>query len=556
MKKINFAAVLAAALVPFFAAAEEISHAVSAASVFTDRAVITRTGTAHLKKGKNEIVFAGVRDNIDLRSIRAGTDVPAGVKILGVSWERRVSKTVENAQIAARETRLAELRERKTVAEKTFAAIWTRLRVAQEFETFFRRSVSEQCAVGNGAGTAWNEDAAALKNALKKLYAQAKEASDATIGLNEEIAEAQAALDEIYGDGNARRALNLIVTLEAENDADAEIPVSVSYATRCASWKPRYDALADESAGTIDFAYNGVISQNTGEDWNDVKLTLSTAQPQIGAFPPNTRPVSVRGKRIVPETDRQIVVESAAEARIETGDQRALFSAPEFRDNGGEKPQALSTVRAQGASITFEIAGTHDVPSGGRPHQVAIARKVFENVRLRCEAAPARRGDVYFRADMKNETPYPILAGEIAISRGSGFVGNSKLAYAPVNANVPFFAGTVEGLSVAVEKLAPYRGKKKKLMSSSSGTTLAEGEIYTLSNLTGTPRKVRVRAQIKVSEIDDVKISVLEKDFEHIPATTPGYVLEKETGMLYWDADVPANGETRLVLSTKTESGR
>lgn len=554
MKKSVFAAVLAAALAPLCALAEEISHAVSAASVFTDRAVVTRTGTAHLKKGRNEIVFSGIRDNIDLRSIRAGTRLPAGVNVLGVSWERRVSATVDNEKIAALEARLAELLERKTISEKEFSANWSRLQTAQAFEALFRRAVSEQSASGGSVvGETWTQDAAAMKNAIEKIYARATETSEAGIALDREIAPVRRELDEIYGGGNARRTLSLIVTLEAENETDAEIPVC--YTTRCASWTPRYEArVSGETggAGTVDFAYNGMISQRTGEDWRGVKLTLSTAQPQVGALPPEVRPISLAGRNIASPDELKIVEEVAAEPVpvMQLRGQTEGVPAPAAPENAA----AFSSVRAQGAAVTFELTGTHDIFSGEQPRQVAIARNVFENVELRSEAAPTLRNGVYLRANMKNETPYPILEGEISIYRDSGFIGKSKFEYAPVGSNAPFFAGTLDGLSVAVEKLAPYRGKSKKKFSSlSSAAETVEGEIYTLSNITDTPRKVRVRSQIKVSEIDDVKISLLEKPVEHIPAATSGCVLEKETGMLYWDVEVPANGEIRLVLSSKTE---
>lgn len=553
MKKSLFAAVLAAALAPLCASAEEIAHAVSAASVFTDRAVVTRTGTAHLKKGRNEIVFSGIRDGIDLRSIRAGTGLPDGVNVLGVSWERRVSETADSEKVAAVEARLAELLERKTVSEKEFSANWSRLQAAQTFENLFLRSVSVQSASGGNAasGETWTTDAAALKAAIEKIYARATENSLAAVELDKEIEPVRRELDEIYGGGNARRTVSLIVTLEAENETDAEIPVC--YTTRHASWTPRYDARVSGEAGgagTVELAYDGMISQRTGEDWRGVKLTLSTAQPQVGAFPPEVRPVALSGRKIGSPGEREIVEETASELVPVAAAERA-YSAPDAEPVSGENG-AFSRVRAQGAAVTFDIAGTHDVPSGEQPRQVAIARSVFENVPLNCEAAPALRGGVYLRADMKNETPYPILDGAVSIFRDSGFIGESTLEYAPVGAAAPFFAGTLDGLSVSVEKLAPYRGKSKKMFSSSK-TESAEGEIYTLSNITDTPRKVRVRAQIKVSEIDDVKISILEKPLEHVPATTPGFTLEKETGMLYWDVEVPANGETRLVLSTKTE---
>ena len=64
---------------------------------------------------------------------------------------------------------------------------------------------------------------------------------------------------------------------------------------------------------------------------------------------------------------------------------------------------------------------------------------------------------------------------------------------------------------------------------------------------------MRLRSQIKVSEVDDVKISLLETPYEHVPATTPGFTLEKDTGMIFWDVSVPARGEAKIVLSSKTE---
>lgn len=535
-------------------APQSIAHRVEAVSVFTDRAVVTRTGTANLKKGKNEIVFAGIRDNFDLRSIRAGDAVPSGVEILGVSWERQVSRTVDHDKIAKLETELDALQKEKYRLENALTSARSRLNVVRQYQEIFREKLErDSVSTLERSDADYEETATTLNAKAEKLFSQINEISEEIRLQVQKINPLERELRMTYGHGNAHQTLSLIVTLNAENDMTAKIPVS--YMTRSAYWMPRYDAYVSDSEKTVDFAYNGLIRQNTSEAWNDVRVTLSTAQPQVSALPPKLPTIALSGHS---SSNRQIVQVEAAAPMDAIVPQNAK---PTFvdRDAGGapKTEEALSSVRTQGPAVTFEIAGTQTILSGNQPHQVSIARKAFENVELCYEAAPTIRSGVYLRANLKNETLYPILNGELSIYRNSGFIGKSALKYTPVNATFSFFAGTVDGLSAAVEHLVPLYEKGGKLFSSFSSKSgkpdVLDGDIYTLANIMGTPCKVRVRSQIKVSEIDDVKISILKKAFERIPATTPGYVLEKDTGLLYWDVELPANGETTLNLTTKTE---
>lgn len=552
MKKTLVAAfALAAALAPFGAfAAEEIAHAVSAVSVFTDRAVVTRTGTAKLEKGKNEIVFAGIPADVDLRSIRAGSRVPAGVKILGVSWERRVSRVVNDKKIADAENRLRELARRENALFAERDAQRARIDLALDARRSLHESFGERSAARAGDGKpeqAWESELAELMRledeARKKLF----ETENALAAIDREIRDARGRIFDALGGGDARRSVALVVTLEAERAGEAEI--SVAYTTRAARWKPRYAARLDRAAGTVDFSYDGEISQHTGEDWKGVALTLSTAQPQVSALPPRVRRVELYGEPIADPNARRIVTTREDAAPAAEPPANLAEAAPSDAD------RALSRVREQGAVVNFEIRGAHDVPSGKAAPRVSIARKTLADVELRAEAAPRLRAGVYLRASAKNETPCPILPGELSIFRDGAFLGRSALKFVPVGAEIAFFAGTEDGLSAAFSALPPYRETHGSLKASFSGksSTEAEGDVYTLANLAGTPRKVRLRSQIKVSEVDDVKISLLEAPCGHVPATTPGFTFDKDTGMIFWDVSVPARGEAKIVLSSKTE---
>ncbi|MCD8298656.1 MAG: mucoidy inhibitor MuiA family protein [Opitutae bacterium] len=553
MKKFIHAAVVAIALSPLLAAGEEISHSVAKAEIFTDRAVLTRTGTANLKEGRNEIVFAGIRDNVDLRSIRVGDIMPADVEVLGVSWERHVSTTVDNAKIAELESKLSELGKQLFVAENELAATEKLLSRAGDFSKLFSESVNAKAFENSGDKPApdWATNSEQLRAELQKLATTKAELDSRVKKIKREIEPVATELNKIYGGGNARRSLSLVLAINAKQSESA--PVSVAYTTRTVSWEPSYDlSLGNGGDSDAEFAYRGTIRQNTGEDWKGVAITLSTAQPQISARPPRATTISLSGRKLDNPDEREIVEVAADKpvpatlslARADAGDNDAETAA---RDNAD-----FSDVRGRGATVTFVVAGTHDVPTGSREHQVEIAQEKLAVQETRLEAAPRLRGDVYWRAELKNDDARPIVAGKLRVCRDAGFIGIAQREYVPAGATFAIFAGAESGLSASCETLAPLKESGSGKFFSASETTV-EGDIYKIANLTTNPRKVRVRSQIKVSEIDDVKISILDKQEKHIPATTPGYVLEKETGMVYWDVEVPANSEKTLILTTKTE---
>ena len=57
----------------------------------------------------------------------------------------------------------------------------------------------------------------------------------------------------------------------------------------------------------IQVQYYGFIKQQTGEDWENAKISLSTAQPSIGGSAPELPTRIIRFKRPVPVIQRMYV---------------------------------------------------------------------------------------------------------------------------------------------------------------------------------------------------------------------------------------------------------
>jgi uncharacterized protein (TIGR02231 family) len=70
----------------------------------------------------------------------------------------------------------------------------------------------------------------------------------------------------------------------------------ISYLVYNASWIPKYDIRVFNKDKSMVINYFGVITQSTGEDWNETKLSLSTAVPSVGGNVPelNTQNVQIK----------------------------------------------------------------------------------------------------------------------------------------------------------------------------------------------------------------------------------------------------------------------
>ena len=111
-----------------------------------------------------------------------------------------------------------------------------------------------------------------------------------------------------------RNQLNAVVDIGVKQAGT--IQVQLTYLVSYASWKPTYSIRANNAGNKITIEYDAEITQRTGENWTDVQMTLSTAQPQQSTTPPMPSPWFVD---VSEPQDIEAVVELPGNApRLET----------------------------------------------------------------------------------------------------------------------------------------------------------------------------------------------------------------------------------------------
>ena len=97
---------------------------------------------------------------------------------------------------------------------------------------------------------------------------------------------------------NADPPRKMEVKIDLTAEAATPATLRVSYSVRGARWSPIYDARLDSGARdrkpALELVRRAEIVQNTGEDWRDVDLAVSTVRTAKGGSAPDLRPLIVR----------------------------------------------------------------------------------------------------------------------------------------------------------------------------------------------------------------------------------------------------------------------
>ncbi|MFQ5599815.1 MAG: mucoidy inhibitor MuiA family protein [Candidatus Krumholzibacteriia bacterium] len=265
-------------------------------TVYADRAGVHRVAEGLLlTPGRNPILFTDLPPGIDPSSVRASGSADDAVRILNVDVRREILEAFEDSDLAPLREELDEIRTQ--IREREARKLG--LEAGKDFLTSIRAHEAEeagQLAATDGA------DPDKLRQTLQFL-------TDSVGENRREFAEVVRKLEELR-----RRERNLAaeigrrtaprsdrswnVTVELEADTATSVDLALDYSTRGAKWQPEYDVIVSDALDEIEVVYAASVSQQTGEDWSDVAITLSTAQPSLGATVPTLAPWWLRFSRI------------------------------------------------------------------------------------------------------------------------------------------------------------------------------------------------------------------------------------------------------------------
>ena len=538
----------------------ELDTTITEVTIYPDRARVTRRGTVELKQGEHRLQVGELPLSLLPESVRAGGKGTAQARILAVDVAKAFYREPPTATVAELEREIEKLEDQ----DKALADQAETHQAQLEFLKGLGAAAGENLSRGIAFGKSQVADGqemlafmaegmAAASHGLREITAQRRE-------LERELTQRRKELEQ---QRSARPRERYAVTVDVEVLGQGKFELEVTYVVRNASWQPLYDLRLDEGIEeekpNVALTYLGQVTQRTGEDWEEVALSLSTAKPALAATLPKLRPWYVS----VPAPPPPPMAVSPRAARLgkaafapPPGAGVAFEATPAAIEAEAAEPVEMEALTAEveesGAALTFRVAKPATIPSDGSPHKTTVAALSL-TPQLDYVAAPKLVSQAYRRATVTNDTDYVFLPGPANIFYGGEYVGTTTLAtivqgqepgaVAP-GQEFKVFLGVDERIKVSRELVASE--VDKKLIGDKRRLHYAYR--IKVQNLRDGQEKIIVSDQIPVARHEEIKV--------RLDMAEPKPTKQTELGILEWELDLEPGEERAIRFDFNVEHPR
>jgi uncharacterized protein (TIGR02231 family) len=498
-----------------------------AVTVYLGRASVMRTAALELNPGVYDLTFANLPEAIQPQSLQARAE--GSVKVLGVDYsQQRTSESSSpelaklDSEIEAVHNKLKELADRRELLESQ-----------QEFLDAV--SVRATTDASHDGGTdrldldAIRKQMGFVAGEREKLLESRRTLDHQRGELDKELQVLEAKRNAMAGAGDiSRTAVVAVVVIES-----TPVRIDLTYLVSNATWEPSYNIRAALGGSTVQIEYDALLTQRTGEDWDDVRLTLSTAQPTVAANPPALTPWFVDVLR--PQESPASVAGTPRAPSVARMD-AAILGEPAVDGDDLAKLAADAAVAGSGPSVTYQLPRPVTVRTSSEKQQRTRISTIDTNPRFVHVAMPVLTEAVYIRGDLTNASVYQLLSGRASIFVGQDYVGPTALESVSPGGEFKVFFGIDHSVR-ATRQLVSKKTENTGLLGGGRRTSFD----YRLAVDNGTGKNItlELRDRSPVSRTDQIQVELVNLS-EPLAEDSYYTTQERPQGILKWWLNVPA----------------
>ncbi|HEY0739930.1 MAG TPA: DUF4139 domain-containing protein [Chryseosolibacter sp.] len=524
MKYIGIAFLSIVTITVFGQEEKTVESKITSVTVFLNRAQVTREAKTRVDAGKSILRLKGLTSQLDQQSIQVAGK--GNFTILGISHEQNYLTELNLPRQLASLRDSIELTQRQIALQNSQKEILNR---------------EEQMLLANQkiGGTNQNLTAAELKGMADFFRTrladiiQARMKHDQTIKkLNEKLAKLQRQFNE-ENDLYARNTSAILISVSAEAATNADL--AINYVVNNAGWFAVYDLRTLNTKSPVQLNYKANVYQSTGEEWKNVRLKLSTANPSLGGLKPELAnwylnfyqpPYQLQGrapgvamrKSEMPQMQREVASEE---------DASEVAPAPAETTS-----QYVTTIQTS-LNTEFDISLPYTVSSSNKPTLVEI-----RNYELKADynyaSAPKLDNDAFLIARATGWEDFSLLPGEANVFFEGTFVGKSYIDPNSIKDTLNVSLGRDKRIVVKREKMKDF--SSRKLIGSNQRETRAF-EISVRNTKTELV-KITLEDQVPISQNSQIEVTVSD---------VGGARYNKDNGKLIWELTLQPN-ETKKVV--------
>lgn len=336
---------------------------------------------------------------------------------------------------------------------------------------------------------------------------------------------------------NETPTMQVIVTIFAESSTQTQ--VSFNYLIPNASWVPQYDLQASTQSNNFQLKYFANITQNSGLDWKNTNLTLSTSNPNEANFKPELTPwylnfLEHRQKPIVNYLSNTLAPMQVTRKDIMTDD---VKGEKNYDSQIEEKPLSDYIEVSQNLIRTeYEIKLNYNIASDGRAHKILINQKQVP-MQLAFAAVPKLCNDAFLQAKIVGWEDLNIIPGSARLYFDGSYVGEMYLNASSNTDTLSVNLGRDKTIVLTRKKLKE-KFKVKLIDNEKIETRTIELMVRNTKNIT---LEMELEDQIPIVQgTEEIKVKLLHSDDAE---------LDELTGKLKWHVKIGSK-DTKKVTFT------
>lgn len=426
-------------MIPFIFAQELIVDSrISEVIVYPQSAFVSRNARLKLRTTDRRVIFPDIIPEIDENSLRVSAKGTAEVKLLGAQLKREFLESSPVERIKKLQEEIERLEDEKRRFQNHNDVLRQEKDFLDSVRLFSGEQISKDLVTRTPQVKELDEILKFLSTKLKENYTLVMENELNIRAIDRKLESLRNELSQISNLERKKRVKrSIVVDLEVLKPGDLEL--SISYMVSNAFWQPIYDARASFEKSEVELISYGVIRQNTGEDWQDVVLSLSTAKPTVGGRMPYISPWFLRPYQPMIRKEGRMLQYNFNIASKES-------SRPE------EKDIEYAEVKEKGIAIVYKLPQKADIKSDGSEHKLPVSSQV-----LRAEfeyfTYPRLSSFAYLGSRVTNAKELQLLAGRVNIFLEGDFVGTSSIDNIGPGEEFDLYLGIDENVKVKREQI-------------------------------------------------------------------------------------------------------
>jgi len=338
---------------------------------------------------------------------------------------------------------------------------------------------------------------------------------------------------DLFSKTNVIQTQDLIVVLNSPKELTTKL--SFSYLVSTAGWQPYYDVFIKELDEPLLLNFKGKLFNNSGLNWMNVPLTLSSADPYLSADKPEYTKWTISDYN---NSWNPAIYKASYNEPAQINSNGFLFGNQDKiaqkvkRDNYNIKYSLISVPEI---TQQYFIKNNYSILADSKPYEIAIQAT---NIKAFYEyyTFPQSNNNAYLIAGIAEWESLSLIDGPASIYIRNAYVGTSALHINSLDDTLKLSLGIDNKISCTRVKL------KEESKSAFLGSTQTHSFVYELNikNNNNAGVWVELNDQLPVSDISDFEIGI---------TNLSGAEKEEATGKITWKIFLASGESKKLTLA-------